>query len=146
MKKQNEVIDSFHKNKVDLTAKSYCPSCTVLSYDVCLHDAYEMNNHNDGVHGVWDRIGASDSANHDATSDNNRLSGPIIGIDLGTSNSCVSLWHTVKNRAKIIKNSSSKSKSPMTPLECVFLLRELGDIVHISLMMDPVASDNQMLQ
>ena len=98
-----------------------------------------MNNHNYGVHGVWDRIGASDSANHNTTSDNNRLSGPIIGIDLGTSNSCVSLWHTVKNRAKIIKNSSSKSKSPMMPLECVFLLRELGDIVHISLMRDPVA-------
>lgn len=77
-----------------------------------------MNNYNDEVHGVWDRIGASDSANHNATSDNNRLSGPMIGIDLGTSNSCVSLWHTVKNRAKIIKNSFSKSKCPVTPLEC----------------------------
>lgn len=36
--------------------------------------------------------------------------GPIIGIDLGSSNSCVSLWHTVKNRTKVVKNITSKSK------------------------------------
>jgi molecular chaperone DnaK (HSP70) len=36
--------------------------------------------------------------------------GPIIGIDLGSSNSCVSLWHTVKNRCKVFKNINTKSK------------------------------------
>jgi molecular chaperone DnaK (HSP70) len=36
--------------------------------------------------------------------------GPIIGIDLGSSNSCVSLWHTVKNRCKVVKNITTKSK------------------------------------
>ena len=57
--------------------------------------------------GVWDQINFDDEENLFA---NNRLLGPIIGIDLGTSNSCVSLWHTVKNRAKVVKNVVSKSK------------------------------------
>ena len=57
--------------------------------------------------GVWDQINFDDEENLFA---NNRLLGPIIGIDLGTSNSCVSLWHTVKNRAKVVKNVISKSK------------------------------------
>jgi hypothetical protein len=60
--------------------------------------------------GVWDRETARDSENQEDPADNNRWLGPIIGIDLGTSNSCVSLWHTVKNRAKVMKNFSSKSK------------------------------------
>ena len=68
--------------------------------------------HNDESIGVWDRDGGttSDSGNRDATAQENRCFGPIIGIDLGSSNSCVSLWHTVKNRAKIVKNATSKSK------------------------------------
>ena len=57
--------------------------------------------------GVWDQINFDDEENLFA---NNRLLGPIIGIDLGTSNSCVSLWHPVKNRAKVVKNIVSKSK------------------------------------
>lgn len=60
--------------------------------------------------GVWDRETTRDSENQEDPADNNRWLGPIIGIDLGTSNSCVSLWHTVKNRAKVVKNVTSKSK------------------------------------
>ena len=30
--------------------------------------------------------------------------GPVIGIDLGTSNCCAAIWYPTKNRAKIIKN------------------------------------------
>jgi hypothetical protein len=29
---------------------------------------------------------------------------PVVGIDLGTSNSCVAIWHRGKSRAKVIKN------------------------------------------
>lgn len=37
----------------------------------------------------------------------NDLSGPIIGIDFGTSNSCVAIWNPHKNRVKIFKNKNS---------------------------------------
>ena len=60
---------------------------------------------------VWERDSPLDTDNNEDTACNNRCLGPIIGIDLGTSNSCVSLWHTVKNRAKVVKNVSNKSKS-----------------------------------
>ena len=60
--------------------------------------------------GVWDTGHHVGSTSKEDMSDINRTLGPMIGIDLGTSNSCVSLWHTVKNRAKVIKNVSTKSK------------------------------------
>jgi hypothetical protein len=69
---------------------------------------------NDDTLGVWDRGCQLDSATQDNLAYDNRLLGPVIGIDLGTSNSCVSLWHTVKNRAKIVKNVSSNSKIIVT--------------------------------
>lgn len=34
----------------------------------------------------------------------------ILGIDFGTSNSCVSFWHSDKNRVKIVKNVLSNCK------------------------------------
>lgn len=69
---------------------------------------------NDDTLGVWDRGCQLDSDTQDNLAYDNRLLGPVIGIDLGTSNSCVSLWHTVKNRAKVVKNISSKSKIIVT--------------------------------
>ena len=36
--------------------------------------------------------------------------GPIVGIDFGSSNSCIAVWDTVKNRAKIIKNAFRESE------------------------------------
>ena len=69
---------------------------------------------NDDTMGVWDRGCQLDSDTQDNLAYDNRLLGPVIGIDLGTSNSCVSLWHTVKNRAKVVKNISSKSKIIVT--------------------------------
>mmetsp|Transcript_745 Transcript_745/g.1237 ORF Transcript_745/g.1237 Transcript_745/m.1237 type:complete len:723 (-) Transcript_745:28-2196(-) len=39
---------------------------------------------------------------------------PVIGIDLGTSNSCASIWHPYKNRAKIIKLSKQRRIIPST--------------------------------
>lgn len=63
----------------------------------------------DDTLGVWDRC-QLDSDSQDNLAYDNRVLGPVIGIDLGTSNSCVSLWHTVKNRAKVVKNVTSKSK------------------------------------
>jgi hypothetical protein len=69
---------------------------------------------NDDTLGVWDRGCQLDSDTQDNLAYDNRLLGPVIGIDLGTSNSCVSLWHTVKNRAKVVKNVSTKSKIVVT--------------------------------
>ena len=60
--------------------------------------------------GVWDTGPHVGSTSKEDMADINRTLGPMIGIDLGTSNSCVSLWHTVKNRAKVIKNVSIQSK------------------------------------
>ena len=40
--------------------------------------------------------------------------GPMIGIDLGTSNSCVAIWHPGKNRAKVIKNLRSQRLTAST--------------------------------
>lgn len=42
------------------------------------------------------------------------IGGPIIGIDLGTTNSCIAIWHPTKNRAKIIKNLFSGRTTPST--------------------------------
>jgi hypothetical protein len=60
--------------------------------------------------GVWDTGPHVGPTSKEDMADINRALGPMIGIDLGTSNSCVSLWHTVKNRAKVIKNVSIQSK------------------------------------
>ena len=35
---------------------------------------------------------------------------PIVGIDLGTSNSCIAIWHKGKCRAKVLKNSNKRKK------------------------------------
>jgi molecular chaperone DnaK (HSP70) len=39
-------------------------------------------------------------------------SGAWVGIDFGTSNSCVALWHPQKHRAKIIKNAHELRTTP----------------------------------
>lgn len=38
-----------------------------------------------------------------ATDDTERV---VIGVDFGTSNSCVAVWRADKNKVKIIKNTS----------------------------------------
>jgi molecular chaperone DnaK (HSP70) len=35
-------------------------------------------------------------------------SGPVVGIDFGTSNSCVSIWNPLRNNAKLIKCDGKK--------------------------------------
>lgn len=35
-----------------------------------------------------------------------------VGIDFGTSNSCVALWHPQKHRAKIVKNAHELRTTP----------------------------------
>ena len=37
--------------------------------------------------------------------------GAFVGIDLGTSNSCLGLWHPGKNRVKIIKNRHDEGRT-----------------------------------
>lgn len=37
--------------------------------------------------------------------------GAFVGIDLGTSNSCLGLWHAGKNRVKIIKNRKDEGRT-----------------------------------
>lgn len=44
--------------------------------------------------------------------------GPIIGIDLGTSTSCIAIWDATKSRAKVIKNSTSGKRT--TPSVLLF--------------------------
>lgn len=115
LQKESFVSLSFHLNKIN----SACPKLALIDNRFIFsgpffQSIHDMEDFDDNSHGVWDRVTASDSGNLNATVDNNRLFGPIIGIDLGTSNSCVSLWHTVKNRAKIVKNSSTKSKSSVS--------------------------------
>ena len=39
------------------------------------------------------------------------ISDAIVGIDLGTSTSCIALWNSQKSRVKIIKNITTKSRT-----------------------------------
>ena len=41
---------------------------------------------------------------------------PIVGIDFGTSNSCVAVWNPIENRAKVIRNQDGKKLTPSTVL------------------------------
>lgn len=41
------------------------------------------------------------------------VDGPIIGIDFGTSNSCVAVWHPGKKRAKVVK-TQGRETTPST--------------------------------
>ena len=45
--------------------------------------------------------------------------GPIVGIDFGTSNSAIAVWHMAKNRPKVIRNAFSYSQRT-TPSTVVF--------------------------
>jgi hypothetical protein len=45
---------------------------------------------------------------------------PIIGIDFGTSNSCLSIWHPIKNRSKVIKVTNKELKKNYTPSTVLF--------------------------
>ena len=44
--------------------------------------------------------------------------GPIIGIDLGTSTSCIAIWDATKSRAKVIRNSTTGKRT--TPSVLLF--------------------------
>lgn len=44
--------------------------------------------------------------------------GPIVGIDFGTSNSCLAVWHYGKNRAKVVRNAATQQRT--TPSTVVF--------------------------
>lgn len=37
--------------------------------------------------------------------------GHVLGIDFGSSNSCVAVWRADKNKVKVIRNISAQSKS-----------------------------------
>ena len=52
---------------------------------------------------IWSNLGAGGSTA--AYNDDNSL---VLGMDFGSSNSCVSVWRADKNRVKIIRNGSSK--------------------------------------
>lgn len=41
-----------------------------------------------------------------------KFEGPCIGIDLGTTNSCVGVWKTGVNRVKIMKNDVGEKSTP----------------------------------
>ena len=91
-----------------------CPrkalSCYCFFSATLLHPLFSSMSDQKCSTGVWDTGPHTGSTSKDDMADINRTLGPMIGIDLGTSNSCVSLWHTVKNRAKVIKNVSIQSK------------------------------------
>lgn len=66
-----------------------------------------------------DNAWAIPAASQAATTDGVKVTGtvakgPIIGIDLGTTNSCMAIWHPGKNRAKIIKNLHERRLTPST--------------------------------
>ena len=44
--------------------------------------------------------------------------GPIVGIDFGTSNSAIAVWHYAKNRVKVIRNIVTKQRT--TPSTILF--------------------------
>jgi len=54
-----------------------------------------------------------------ASEDGNTATGAFVGVDLGTSNSCLGLWHPGKNRVKIIKNRHDEGR--ITPSVVYFL-------------------------
>jgi hypothetical protein len=58
---------------------------------------------------VWHRRDAITSQ-----SSSSDLAGPIVGIDFGTSNSCIAVWHPVQKRAKVIRRSA-ESQQYVTP-------------------------------
>ena len=35
----------------------------------------------------------------------------VLGVDFGTSNSCLSIWNISKNKVKIVKNIDTKGKT-----------------------------------
>ena len=38
--------------------------------------------------------------------------GVVVGIDLGTSNSCIAVWHLDKFRVKVFKSQSGRKTTP----------------------------------
>jgi hypothetical protein len=53
---------------------------------------------------IWNTFGANVEFQND-------FPDTVIGIDFGSSNSCMAVWRADKNRVKIIRNTSSESKS-----------------------------------
>eukprot|EP01041_Mallomonas_annulata_P008626 gene8626-17793_t len=49
-----------------------------------------------------------------STTSKDKIGGPVLGIDLGTSNSCIAIWNPEKNRSKIIKNIMKGRTTPST--------------------------------
>ena len=41
---------------------------------------------------------------------------PIVGIDFGTSNSCVAVWSPIEKRVRVIRNQDEKKLTPSTVL------------------------------
>jgi len=54
---------------------------------------------------AWDRVGGNDLGFGD---------GVVIGIDLGTTNSCAAVWHLDKGRVKVSKYLSHARTSTRT--------------------------------
>lgn len=49
--------------------------------------------------------------------------GHVLGIDFGSSNSCVAVWRADKNKVKVIRNSSSHGK-----LLSVIIFHPIGSV------------------
>jgi len=57
---------------------------------------------------VWTTTAVNNSNNDEFSTSNNDLSNymslnPVVGIDFGTSNSSVAVWHLQKSRTKVIR-------------------------------------------
>ena len=68
-------------------------------------DVIMMNDSKDND--VWQRDVVSTGTSFVSTA-------PIVGIDFGTSNSCIAVWNPMKNRVKVIKNTLGLKLLPST--------------------------------
>jgi hypothetical protein len=63
---------------------------------------------------IWNTLGSNVEFKND-------FPDTVIGIDFGSSNSCMAVWRADKNRVKIIRNMSLESKYSSIIVMNVFL-------------------------